>query len=134
MIIAVDFDGTVVEHAFPDIGAPAPGAIEWIKRWHAAGARIILWTMRSGESLTEAHIYLTGNGIELFGVNNNPEQHEWTSSPKAYAHLYVDDAAFGTPTLKMPGQARPVVDWGEVGPSVLAMLLETPPIPAGGGS
>ena len=45
--IAVDFDGTIVDHVFPEIGAAVPGAFKWLKRFKEAGATLILWTMRS---------------------------------------------------------------------------------------
>jgi hypothetical protein len=135
VIIAVDFDGTIVEHEFPAIGAPAPGAFEWLKRWQAAGAKLILWTMRSdgrggvgpenGPVLTEAVEFCRRHGVEFHGVNENPLQFTWTQSPKAYAHVYVDDSAFGCPLApaSKPG-LRPVVDWSAVGPAVYAKLTE----------
>lgn len=111
-IIGIDFDGTIVEHAYPEIGAPVPGAIDTIKDLIANGHRIILWTMRSGETLQEAYDYLKDNGIELFGVNKNPEQH-WSTSPKAYCHVYIDDAALGCPLIRKFNQ-RPMVFWPKV--------------------
>ena len=47
MFIAIDFDGTIVDHRFPEIGKPVPGAFEWMKKFKEAGAKLILWTMRS---------------------------------------------------------------------------------------
>ena len=111
-IIGIDFDGTIVEHAYPEIGAPVPGAIDTIKDLIANGHRIILWTMRSGETLQEAYDYLKDNGIELFGVNKNPKQN-WSTSPKAYCHVYIDDAALGCPLIRKFNQ-RPVVFWPKV--------------------
>ena len=111
-IIGIDFDGTIVEHAYPEIGAPVPGAIDTIKDLIANGHRIILWTMRSGETLQEAYDYLKDNGIELFGVNKNPEQ-SWSNSPKAYCHVYIDDAALGCPLIRKFNQ-RPMVFWPKV--------------------
>lgn len=118
-IIAVDFDGTIVEHAYPNLGEPVPKAIEVLRTLQKKGWRIILWTMRSGETLDQAVRYCLENGIQLFGVNENPDQKSWTSSPKAYAHFYIDDAAFGCPlvhTLSQNGEAlkRPYVDWEKV--------------------
>lgn len=133
MIIAVDFDGTIVEHKFPEIGRPVPGAFRWLKAWQKAGAKLILWTMRSdgrsgegrenGPMLTEAVEFCRSHGIEFWGINQNPEQVAWTQSPKAYAHLYVDDAAFGCPLRESKRLGdRPMVDWKSVGPMVQKLL------------
>lgn len=129
MYICVDFDGTIVEHQFPRIGAQVPLAMFWMRRWQELGAKLILWTMRSDDPesgrlvLQEAVEYLKDYGIELFGVNKNPTQ-VWSSSPKAHAHMYVDDAAVGCPLVHPDDGARPYVDWSRVGPEVEAVLLE----------
>lgn len=128
MIIAVDFDGTICDHVFPDIGREVPGAFAWLKRFQEAGARLILWTMRSdgqrhGDTLTQAVNFCEANGITFWGINSNPEQSSWTSSPKQYAHVYIDDAAFGCPLVVNPrASGRDYVNWDEVGPGVLAMI------------
>lgn len=122
MIYAIDFDGTIVEHDYPRIGAPVPLAIEYMKLLQASGARLILWTMRSGRHLDEALTYLDDNGIELWGVNNNPEQ-DWSDSPKAYAQRYIDDAAMGCP-LVHPEERRPYVDWPRLFPGITATVSE----------
>lgn len=129
MYICVDFDGTIVDHRFPEIGIPVPGAVEWMLKWQSAGARLILFTMRSdggrnGDVLKMAVEYLHKNGVELYGVNKNPTQVHWTSSPKAYGQLYIDDAAFGVPLVQPEGFQRPCVDWEIVGPGVLEKILE----------
>ena len=111
-IIGIDFDGTIVEHKYPEIGNPVPGALETMNDLIQQGHKIILWTMRSGETLQAAVDYLTAAGIELYGVNRNPDQH-WSSSPKAYCHLYIDDAALGCPLERLPNQ-RPMVYWPSV--------------------
>lgn len=126
-IIGVDFDGTVVEHKFPAIGKPVPQALEWLRRFQEAGAKLVLWTMRSNGPqkdrlvLSEAICYLRSNSIELWGINENPEQSKWTSSPKAYCHIYIDDAAAGCPLVEVAGE-RPYVDWNIVGPSVMRQI------------
>lgn len=112
--ICVDFDGTVVTHEFPEIGEEVPYAVITLKRLIERGHRIILWTMRSGEFLDAAVKWFEERDIPLFGVNNNPEQAEWTDSPKAYAQIYIDDAAFGCPLRQQSGPGRPFVDWLEV--------------------
>lgn len=110
-IVAVDFDGTIVTHEFPALGKPVPGAVEGMRRLHEAGCDLILWTMRSGKFLEHALAYLKQNDVILFGVNENPEQGEWTTSQKAYAHVYIDDAAFGCPLIYPETGERPFVNW-----------------------
>lgn len=123
MIIAVDFDGTCVEHEYPRIGAEARGVVPWLHLWVDAGARLILWTIRSGVELEQAIGWFRERGIPLWGVNQNPEQAAWSGSRKAYAHLYVDDAAFGCPVVaSSKPEGRPVVDWQVIGPEVLELL------------
>lgn len=140
-IIAIDFDGTIVDHRFPDIGMPVPGAFDWMRRFQECGARLILWTMRSDmrsdgvspeknkadrDYLGEAVAFCRSHGIEFWGINQNPEQASWTQSPKVYAHIYIDDAAHGTPLREMPRSgSRLAVDWDEVGPSVMSQLEST---------
>lgn len=128
MKIAIDFDGTIADHRYPDIGAPVPGAFLWLKRFQEAGAKLILYTMRSdspkdGPTLTQAVDFCRRNGVEFFGVNTDPGQSSWTSSPKAYAQIYIDDAALGCP-LRENSRAggRPMVDWEIVGPAVMKEL------------
>lgn len=113
MIIAVDFDGTCVTHEYPKVGRSV-GAEQVLLDLVNAGARLILWTMRSGDPLNDAVEWFSKNGIDLFGVNSNPEQHTWSQSPKAYAHLYIDDAAFGAPLCDGVDGERPYIDWAIV--------------------
>jgi trehalose-6-phosphatase len=110
MIFAVDFDGTVVTHDYPKIGQPLLLAIPTLIELSLKGHQIILWTMRSNKELEEAVSYLKDNGVPLHGVNENPNQKSWTQSSKAYAHMYIDDAALGCPLIKNEGE-RPFVDW-----------------------
>lgn len=112
MIIAIDFDGTCVTHAYPEIGHDI-GAVPVLRAMVARGDRLILHTMRSGKTLTDAIEWCTKYGITLYGVNENPEQHTWTTSKKPYAELYIDDAALGAP-LKRPMNGRPYIDWAAV--------------------
>ena len=112
-LVCIDFDGTIVEHRYPAIGKPVPGAIAAMKHLQKSGFKIILWTMRSGEELDQAVIYVKSQGIELYGINENPDQSSWTQSPKAYAQYYIDDAAVGCPLTINP-TGRPYVNWVEV--------------------
>ena len=114
MIIAVDFDGTVVDHRYPLIGPDAPGAVETLKKLTDKGHKIILFTMRSGSPLGEAIDWFQIFGIPLWGVQYNPEQSKWSQSNKCYAELYIDDAAFGCPLIHPKGFMRPCVDWKKV--------------------
>lgn len=128
MIICVDFDGTIVDHSFPGIGRPVPQAILWLKRLHSYGAKLILYTMRSDggryeRALSDAVEYLRENGVELYGINENPTQSSWTESPKVYGDVYVDDAGFGCPLIFPKGFNRPCVDWAKVGPELERMWL-----------
>ena len=114
MYIAIDFDGTCVTHDYPRIGKEI-GATEVLKRLVEAGHKLILNTMRSDKELQDAINWFKKNGIELYGVNENPTQKRWTNSPKVYAHMYIDDAAFGCPLLNVPDFSdRPFVDWDSI--------------------
>lgn len=113
LYIGVDFDGTVVQHKYPEIGEPLEGAIECLEKLQKAGHRLILYTMRSGERLCQAVEYLEENGIELYAVNENPSQKYWTESPKIFCNLYIDDAAAGAP-LVIPERGRPYICWTEM--------------------
>ena len=114
MIIGIDFDGTIVTHEYPKIGKPIKGAIETMKELIANGHQIILWTMRSGVELVAAVEYLNSHGIKLFGINENPDQHKWTKSPKAYCQYYIDDAAIGCPLERLTDGSRPMVYWPRI--------------------
>ncbi len=129
MYICVDFDGTVVDHRYPYVGDPVPFAIDWLQRWVELGAQIVLFTMRAddpekGAFLQDAVDYFAENRIPLYGVNRNPDQDSWTSSPKAYGELYIDDSAFGCPLVHPPTFNKPCVDWKKVGPAVETILLK----------
>jgi len=128
MDIAIDFDGTCVTHEFPRVGRDI-GAAPVLKKLVANGHRLILFTMRSnianpysenpdihptgGNYLDAALEWFKSNDIPLYGIQTNPGQATWTHSPKAYAHLYIDDAALGCPLI-IEGNERPFVDWQAV--------------------
>lgn len=109
-VIAVDFDGTMVTHTNPEIGDDA-GAVPVIRELLANGCKLILLTMRSGKLLDEAVAWFRERQIPLYAVNANPTQQQWTSSPKVYADLYIDDSALGCPLQFIDGVKRPVADW-----------------------
>lgn len=109
-IIAVDFDGTVVTHEYPRTGEDA-GAVPVLKELTENGCKLILLTMRSGTLLDKAVAWFRKRKIPLYAVNENPQQHAWTSSPKVFADLYIDDSALGIPLRFADGCRRPVADW-----------------------
>lgn len=111
--IAVDFDGTCVTHEYPKIGRFI-GAQKVLNRILREGGQLILWTMRSGKELDEAVNWFDENRITLTGIQRNPTQGRWTSSPKAYAKIYIDDAALGCPLKPGLRDERPYVDWETV--------------------
>lgn len=114
MIIAIDFDGTCVEHDYPEVGLDVDGAVDTLKALVAKGHRLILYTMRSGKKLEAAERWFKERKVELWASNRNPEQEEWTGSTKVYAHLYIDDSALGCPIMFIDGVRRPVVNWAKV--------------------
>ena len=114
MIIAVDFDGTCVTHEYPMVGKNI-GAVSVLQQIVNKGHKLILYTMRSGIQLEDAINWFKENNIELWGINTNPEQTSWTTSPKCYAQIYIDDAAIGSPLIYHGKETiRPYIDWKEV--------------------
>ena len=131
MDICIDFDGTCVTHNFPKVGKDI-GAVPVLQELVAKGHRLILFTMRSnrktkgkthhesiqdvtGDFLDDAIKWFEDNNIQLYGVQTNPTQKHWTTSPKAYGHIYIDDAALGIPlTYDERISDRPFVNWNGV--------------------
>lgn len=95
--IAVDFDGTIVEHEYPKIGKDKLFAIETLKELQKHGALLILWTFRSGPELDNAVDYCRAKGVEFYAVNKNyPEEiFDDTISRKINADVYIDDKNVG---------------------------------------
>jgi len=112
MDIVVDFDGTCVTHEFPLIGKEV-GAVPVLQDLVKQGHNLILFTMRSGLYLAEAVEWFKKNDIRLYGIQTNPTQYKWTSSPKAYGQLHIDDAGIGCPLVREK-DTRPYVDWVKV--------------------
>lgn len=123
--ILVDFDGTVVTHDFPNVGKDI-GSVPVLKRLVEKGHKLILFTMRSHrpfltftgssrDTLDEAVEWFAKNEIPLYGINTNPDQKNWTDSPKAFGQLLIDDIALGCPLIyNREIHQRPFVDWGKV--------------------
>lgn len=108
MRIAIDFDGTIVEHRYPRIGKEIPFAIATLKQLQTERHLLVLWTVREGKLLDEAVDFCRKRGLEFYAVNaNHPEEEvrNYMTSPcrKVVADLYIDDLNVG----KLP-------DWGAI--------------------
>jgi hydroxymethylpyrimidine pyrophosphatase-like HAD family hydrolase len=105
MIIAIDFDGTIVEHRYPAIGRTRPFAFEAIKALQSKKHRLILWSYRSGKELEEAVEFCRSNGVEFYAVNKNYPEEKWNpkDSRKILADIYIDDRNLGG-----------IPSWGEI--------------------
>ena len=103
--IAIDFDGTIVEHEYPAIGKEILFAFSSLKLLQEKGALLILWTYRTGRELDAAIDYCRKNGVEFYAVNANyPEEKMEDGMPrKINADIYIDDKNVGG----FPG-------WGEI--------------------
>lgn len=103
--IAVDFDGTIVDHEYPAIGKEKLFAFITLKELQKRGALLLLWTYREGAELEEAVEFCRKNGIEFYAVNKNyPEEQPADNNPrKLNADIFIDDRNVGG----FPG-------WGEV--------------------
>jgi predicted mannosyl-3-phosphoglycerate phosphatase (HAD superfamily) len=102
MIIAVDFDGTLVKHTYPEIGIEVPMAFITCKRLKEQGNAIILWTCREHSTnpgeidlLQEAIDFCKLKGLIFDAVNANLKNIGFDPSPKIYADIYIDDRNFG---------------------------------------
>ena len=100
MIIAVDFDGTIVEHKYPQIGKEIPFAIATLKRLQDEHHLLILWSVREGKLLEEAVKYCRQRGVEFYAVNSNYPQktsveNSSCSCRKLKADLFIDDCNMG---------------------------------------
>lgn len=121
LLIAVDFDGTVVQDRYPKIGKPLPFALETLKMIINDGHRVVLWTYRSGKPLHEAVDFLKANEIQLYAVNNSfPEEifEVNEASRKINADLFIDDRNFGG----FPG-------WGEIYHKLRGETIQYNPTP-----
>lgn len=99
MLIAVDFDGTIVQHRYPEIGSEIPFATQTLKMLIEDGHRLILWTVREGELLEEAVEWCRKRGVEFYAVNKDfPEEDVDKNihySRKLKVDLWIDDRNVG---------------------------------------
>jgi len=105
MIIAIDFDGTIVEQKYPRLGKEIPFATSTLKMLQDKGHQLILWTYRSGKELNDAVEFCRSKNLEFYAVNKNyPEEiFENNISRKIKADMYIDDMNYGG-----------LPDWGEI--------------------
>lgn len=96
-VIAVDFDGTIVEHKFPAIGKEMLFAFATLKALQQKGHKLILWTIRTGQTLHEAVEFCKSHGVEFYAVNKNYPEEELDPkvSRKLNADIFIDDRNLG---------------------------------------
>ena len=108
MIIAVDFDGTIVTHEYPKIGKEIPFATQTLKMLAKDGHRLILWTVREGRLLEEAVKWCNERGVDFYAVNKDYPEEELDNnnhySRKLKADIWIDDRNVGG-----------LPDWGTIG-------------------
>lgn len=98
MKIAVDFDGTIVEHKYPEIGKEIMFAFNTLRALQEQGHQLILWTYRSGQELYEAVEYCRRNGLEFYAINSSYPEEEFDEdydSRKIDADIFIDDRNIG---------------------------------------
>lgn len=99
MTIAVDFDGTIVEHRYPHIGREIPFAIQTLKQLIADGHQLILWSVREGRLLDEAVEWCKNHGVEFYAINRDyPEEERDKNnhySRKLKVDCWIDDRNIG---------------------------------------
>ena len=95
-IIAVDFDGTIVENRYPQIGKERPFALRTLKALQNKGFILILWTCREGKCLDEAVEFCKKGGVEFYAINSNyPGETDGESARKLRADIFIDDRNLG---------------------------------------
>lgn len=99
MTIAVDFDGTIVKHRYPQIGEEIPFATQTLKMLIQDRHKLILWSVREGRLLDEAVEWCRQRGVEFYAVNKDfPEEDERKNmhfSRKLKVDLWIDDRNVG---------------------------------------
>ena len=112
-IIAVDFDGTIVEHDFPGIGKPIRYAVEILKGWQQKGNLVTLWTCRGGYELAEALTWCSKEGLRFDTVNSTAYGAVGYGVPKIVATYYIDDRSIEYRMRTNNGNLTPEI-WLEI--------------------
>ena len=95
MTIAIDFDGTIVEHKYPKIGRPIPFAIETLLQLQKENHKLILWTVREDDLLQEAIDYCAERGLVFYANNANYPEETVPSPRKLSVDMFIDDRNLG---------------------------------------
>lgn len=99
MTIAVDFDGTIVTHKYPNIGEEIPFAVDTLKMLRNDGHKLILWSVREGELLDAAVQWCRDRGLEFYAVNRDYPEETTDNNPhfsrKLKADMFIDDRNLG---------------------------------------
>lgn len=121
LIIAVDFDGTIVEHEFPGIGKAIPFALSTlIEMWSVHECKLILWTCRCGYELAQALEWCAKRGLKFDAVNSNAYGPVGYGVPKVVASVYIDDRNIEYRARPTPGLVAH--DWVEIRNKLLFVL------------
>ena len=107
MVIGVDFDGTIVEDKYPEIGTEIPFATETLRMLIKQQHRVILWTVREGKLLQDAVDWCRERGVEFYSINKDypEEKEEWNNhfSRKIKANVFIDSHNVGG-----------IPEWGQI--------------------
>jgi hypothetical protein len=122
MIINIDFDATCVSFAYPKVGRDI-GSQKVLKELTDQGHNLILFTMRDGKELQDEVNWFKMNDIPLYGINTNPNQKDWTNSPKSHADLIIDDTGLGIPLKKEFPNDKSFIDWEKVEEMLVEMKI-----------
>lgn len=94
-VIAVDFDGTIVQHMYPEIGETIDGALEGLHNLAMDGHYIVIWTCRVGKELIDVKNWLDNHGVIYDAININAGCVNFPTGPKIYYDILIDDRAYG---------------------------------------
>lgn len=126
MIIAIDFDGTIVEHKYPQIGRPIPFAIETLLQLQKENHKLILWTVREGDLLQEAIDYCAERGLTFYANNANYPEETTPSPRKLSVDMFIDDRNLGgLPDWGVIYKAVQATDRGENSFQIIMSAQET---------